>query len=134
CGGEDGPPPLRQTSPAQVRARDRGGGGRRVTASANGYLRLDGRFAIVPGGARGIGLAICERLVGAGAQVAIWGRDMPAATKAAAELEGRGADVRAYEADVTVPASIGAGLGPGRGQGGLLVTNARVARGSAPRR
>jgi NAD(P)-dependent dehydrogenase (short-subunit alcohol dehydrogenase family) len=38
-------------------------------------MRLDGRFAIVTGGARGIGLAVARRFVDAGAMVAIWDRD-----------------------------------------------------------
>lgn len=34
----------------------------------DGFLRLDGRWAIVTGGARGIGLATAKRLTGAGAE------------------------------------------------------------------
>jgi 3-oxoacyl-[acyl-carrier protein] reductase len=103
--------------------------------SDNGFMRLDGRFAIVTGGARGIGFAVCERLIGAGAQVAIWDKDMPAATKAAAKLEGQGAEARAHHVDVTEPESITAALGEavnGEVQVDLLVNNAGIVGRSAP--
>jgi NAD(P)-dependent dehydrogenase (short-subunit alcohol dehydrogenase family) len=45
-------------------------------------IDLAGRSAIVTGGARGIGLAVAERLAASGARVAIWDRD--GATAAAA--------------------------------------------------
>jgi NAD(P)-dependent dehydrogenase (short-subunit alcohol dehydrogenase family) len=70
----------------------------------NGFLRLDGRFAIVTGAARGIGLAVAGRLVEAGATVAIWDRDSAAATNAADRLREQGGDAHAYEVDVTSPA------------------------------
>jgi 3-oxoacyl-[acyl-carrier protein] reductase len=76
----------------------------------NGFLRLDGRFAIVTGGARGIGLAITRRLAHAGASVAIWDRDSAEAEVAAAALRDEGADVLAHEVDVTNPGSITDGL------------------------
>ncbi len=37
---------------------------------------LAGQYAIVTGGARGIGLGICRRLEAAGARVAVWDRDL----------------------------------------------------------
>ena len=41
-------------------------------------LDLNGRAAIVTGGAAGIGLAIAERLVASGARVSLWDRDAKA--------------------------------------------------------
>ena len=38
-------------------------------------IDLAGRFAVVTGGAQGIGRAIAERFLDSGAAVAIWDRD-----------------------------------------------------------
>lgn len=54
-------------------------------------IDLQGRFAVVTGGAQGFGRAITERFLDSGAAgVAIWDRDKPLADKTAAELESRG--------------------------------------------
>jgi 3-oxoacyl-[acyl-carrier protein] reductase len=53
-------------------------------------IDLSGRFAVVTGGAQGIGRAIVERFLDSGAAVAIWDRDAALAEKAAAALAGRG--------------------------------------------
>ena len=62
-------------------------------------IDLEGRHAVVTGGASGIGLAIAERLVASGAAVTLWDRDEPAARKAAAALGGRAAAVDVSDAD-----------------------------------
>lgn len=56
--------------------------------SANPTHSLSGKRAVVTGGAKGIGLAISRQLSAAGAQVALWGRDMAALEAAAEELGG----------------------------------------------
>ena len=61
-------------------------------------MRLQGRAALVTGGARGIGLAITERLVAEGANVLVADLDGAAAKAAAEKLGERG---RALVADVT---------------------------------
>jgi NAD(P)-dependent dehydrogenase (short-subunit alcohol dehydrogenase family) len=54
-------------------------------------IDLDGRFAVVTGGAQGIGRAIVERFLDSGAAgIAIWDRDKDLADKTAAELKSRG--------------------------------------------
>src|SRR5438034_10335877 len=53
-------------------------------------IDLSGRFAVVTGGAQGIGRAIVERFLDSGAAVAIWDRDKPFAEKTAAELNKNG--------------------------------------------
>jgi 2-dehydro-3-deoxy-L-rhamnonate dehydrogenase (NAD+) len=64
-------------------------------------IDLNGKFAVVTGGAQGIGRAIVERFLDSGAAgVAIWDRDAALAQKAAGELGKRG-KVVAVAADVT---------------------------------
>ncbi|MFQ5985485.1 MAG: SDR family NAD(P)-dependent oxidoreductase [Alphaproteobacteria bacterium] len=63
-------------------------------------IDLEGRKAVVTGAARGIGLAIAERLVASGASVSLWDVDEEAADATAARL-GRGGEVAAVVVDVT---------------------------------
>ncbi len=63
-------------------------------------IDLEGRNAVVTGGAQGIGRAIVERLLESGASVAIWDRDGRLAAQAAGELK-RNRRVEAFTVDVT---------------------------------
>ena len=63
-------------------------------------IDLSGRYAVVTGGAQGIGRAITERFLDSGAAVAIWDRDLALAQKTAAELKSRGR-ATAVAVDVT---------------------------------
>src|SRR5665213_2049234 len=63
-------------------------------------IDLQGRNAVVTGGAQGIGRAIVERFLDSGAAVAIWDRDAALAKKTAAELGNRG-KAAAVTVDVT---------------------------------
>ena len=49
-------------------------------------IDLNGRCAVVTGGAQGFGRAITERFVASGAKVAIWDHDQPFAEKTAKEI------------------------------------------------
>jgi 2-dehydro-3-deoxy-L-rhamnonate dehydrogenase (NAD+) len=53
-------------------------------------IDLNGRVAVVTGGAQGIGRAIVERLLASRAAVAVWDRDLELASQSCAELSGRG--------------------------------------------
>jgi 3-oxoacyl-[acyl-carrier protein] reductase len=53
-------------------------------------IDLEGRVAVVTGGAQGIGRAIVERFLDSGARVAIWDRNQPLSERTASELKGRG--------------------------------------------
>jgi 2-hydroxycyclohexanecarboxyl-CoA dehydrogenase len=68
-------------------------------------MRLEGRTALVTGGAGGIGAATCRRLAAEGAQVAVTDMNTDAAGTVAAEVNGM-----AYELDVRSTASIAAAV------------------------
>ena len=53
-------------------------------------IDLAGRFAVITGGAQGIGRAIAERFLDSGAGVAIWDRDLALAEKTMGEIKSRG--------------------------------------------
>jgi 3-oxoacyl-[acyl-carrier protein] reductase len=61
-------------------------------------IDLNGRTAVVTGGAQGFGRAITERFVESGAKVAIWDFDQPLAEKTAKEI---GNAVSAFKVDVS---------------------------------
>jgi 3-oxoacyl-[acyl-carrier protein] reductase len=66
-------------------------------------IDLNGRTAVVTGGAQGFGRAITERFVESGAKVAIWDFDQPLAEKTAAEI---GNAVSAFKVDISDPAAV----------------------------
>jgi 3-oxoacyl-[acyl-carrier protein] reductase len=68
-------------------------------------IDLSGRFAVVTGGAQGIGRAIVERFLDSGAGVAIWDRDRKLAEATAGELKARNR-VAAIPVDVTKLAEV----------------------------
>jgi NAD(P)-dependent dehydrogenase (short-subunit alcohol dehydrogenase family) len=70
-------------------------------------FRLDGKIALVTGGARGLGQTMATALAEAGADVAIAGRSREAAEAAAnAIASATGRRARAFAADVTLQADI----------------------------
>ena len=66
-------------------------------------IDLNGRVAIVTGGAQGFGRAITERFVASGAKVAIWDFDAALAEKTAKDI---GDSVRVFKVDVTDTAGV----------------------------
>ncbi|HZR75142.1 SDR family NAD(P)-dependent oxidoreductase [Bradyrhizobium sp.] len=66
-------------------------------------IDLNGRCAVVTGGAQGFGRAITERFVASGAKVAIWDNDQALAEKTAKEI---GESVSAFKVDVTDLAAV----------------------------
>jgi 3-oxoacyl-[acyl-carrier protein] reductase len=75
-------------------------------------LTLEGRTALVTGGSRGIGRAVCVMLGRLGARVAVnYVRDVAAAEATAAEVRQGGAIAVALRADVSLPAAADALVG-----------------------
>jgi NAD(P)-dependent dehydrogenase (short-subunit alcohol dehydrogenase family) len=83
-------------------------------------FRLDGKVALVTGGARGLGLTMATALAEAGADVALSGRSLGPAEEAASALaKATGRRAKAFAADVTsaadverLAASVESALGP----------------------
>jgi 2-hydroxycyclohexanecarboxyl-CoA dehydrogenase len=89
-------------------------------------MRLEGRTALVTGGAGGIGAATARRLAAEGARVALGDLDLDTARAVAAEIDGV-----ATELDVTDTGSVGravAAVGDALGPVDVLVNNAGTDR------
>ena len=95
-------------------------------------FRLDGRVALVTGGARGLGLAMAEALAEAGASVAVTARSLDSAEKAAAVIAKKtGAKCLGIQAEMTSREDVEAMVAKAaEGLGGLhiLVNNAGINR------
>ena len=63
-------------------------------------MRLDGKTAIITGGANGIGLAACERFAQEGAHVIMADFDETVGIEREAEFTGKGLDVTFVPVDV----------------------------------
>ncbi len=92
-------------------------------------IDLKGRAAVVTGAARGLGLAIVERLLESGAAVSMWDRDAQALETESARLRARGT-VHTAAVDVTSESEVDAGVKATRtalGRIDILVNNAGIA-------
>jgi NAD(P)-dependent dehydrogenase (short-subunit alcohol dehydrogenase family) len=92
-------------------------------------IDLEGRRAVVTGGAQGIGRAVAERLLASGAAIALWDRDRALLEATREELAGAG-EVHSVAIDVTDLAAVErAAAATSEALGGIdiLVANAGIA-------
>ncbi|MES2715946.1 MAG: SDR family NAD(P)-dependent oxidoreductase [Pseudomonadota bacterium] len=95
---------------------------------------LQGRVAVVTGGAQGIGLATARRLQASGATVVLWDIDanrLPGAVQALAELGTVSSEVVALTDEAAVAAATAATINR-HGRIDILVNNAGITGGNAP--
>ena len=92
-------------------------------------MSLQGKTALVTGGARGIGFATVDRLLKDGARCVIWDRDQAAIDEAKAKLDGLG-EITSDTVELAKPDSVDAAAGQALGRHGhidILVNNAGIA-------
>jgi 3-oxoacyl-[acyl-carrier protein] reductase len=93
---------------------------------------LDGRIALVTGGSRGIGAAICTELAAAGATVAVnYVRNAEAAERVCAEISAAGGTAHAVAGDVSGSdgaRALVAGVEESVGPIAILINNAGITR------
>ena len=95
-------------------------------------MKLTGKVALVTGGSRGIGAAVCRTLAQAGAKVAVcYAGNTAAAEKTVADCQAMGAEAFAIQADVSDPAACQAMVDQVLSRFGridILVNNAGITR------
>jgi 2-dehydro-3-deoxy-L-rhamnonate dehydrogenase (NAD+) len=90
-------------------------------------IDLNGRCAVVTGGAQGFGRAITERFVGSGARVAIWDHDQPFAERTAKEIGGGTTAVKVDVSDLSAVERAREQTLKAFGKIDILVNNAGIA-------
>ena len=71
---------------------------------------LKGHVSVITGGNGGIGLGMARGLAKSGASIAVWGRNRDKSAAAVTELNGLGAEARAFQCDVSMEEEIVKGM------------------------
>ena len=90
-------------------------------------IDLEGRVAVVTGGAQGIGYAVAERFVASGATVWLWDRDAALAAEAAAALGDRARVHAVDQVDAAAVVAAAEAVLAAEGRIDILVANAGIA-------
>src|SRR3974390_2191503 len=90
-------------------------------------IDLNGRTAVVTGGAQGFGRAISERFVASGAKVAIWDRDQALAERTAQEIGNAASPFKVDVTDSTAVEKTRDATVAALGKIDILVNNAGIA-------
>jgi 3-oxoacyl-[acyl-carrier protein] reductase len=94
-------------------------------------IDLEGRVAVVTGGAQGIGLAVAERFRASGARLWLWDRDAALVEEAAKGLGDGVRTVAVDQTDAGAVAKAAAQVAAEAGKIDILVANAGIAGGNA---
>lgn len=94
-------------------------------------IDLEGRVAVITGGAQGIGYAVAERFRDSGARIWLWDRDAPLLAEAAAALGDGVRTIAVDQADAAAVAEAAAQVAAAGGAIDILVANAGIAGANA---
>jgi len=97
-------------------------------------FNLNGKAALVTGGAGGLGRVFCEALAGQGADIAVADIDLEAAREAAQRIRSSAGKAVALEADVSAPDQVGRMVSEtvrAFGKIDILINNAGISAGAA---
>jgi 2-dehydro-3-deoxy-L-rhamnonate dehydrogenase (NAD+) len=93
-------------------------------------IDLQGRVAVVTGGAQGIGFAVAQRFAASGAKVVLWDIDEPLLAKAKATLGAAASTARVELTDAELVAQAAAAVVATHGRIDILVNNAGITGGN----
>jgi NAD(P)-dependent dehydrogenase (short-subunit alcohol dehydrogenase family) len=93
-------------------------------------IDLQGRVAVITGGAQGIGFAVAQRFVASGAKVVLWDIDEALLAKAQATLGAAASTARVELTDAELVAKAAAAVVAAHGRTDILVNNAGITGGN----
>lgn len=95
-------------------------------------IDLQGRVAVITGGAQGIGFAVAERFIASGAKVVLWDIDEALLGPAQAALGASASSARVELTDAQAVTDAAAAVRAAQGRIDILVNNAGITGGNAP--